>query len=206
MHYFRDTVLFENGLDSEKKKTWEETYMKILKACTLENKGKQLLVKNPPDTARIPDLLRLFPNSKFIFLYRNPFVMFPSIRNFYRSHIMDWGLRDIAIKELEENIFEIYSNLMDRYRRDKHLIPGEQLVEVRFEEFEEQPLAELERIYEHLKLDGFDAAVVNFKNYLHAQKNYQKNKYILSTKEIEKILLHWSEDIRERGYTPEEAI
>lgn len=206
MDYFRNSVLFENGPSGKIHRCWEKTYLKILKACTFSNAGKQLLIKNPPDTARIPHILKIFPDAMFIFLYRNPYVMFPSIKKFYRVYIDDWQLRDICDEDLEDNILQIYRQIMDRYQQDKQLIPGEHLLEVRFEDLEDHPLEELKRIYGHLGLEGFEDSVDNFKDYIDTQRDYQKNRYSLTKQQIERISQEWSEDINRWGYTPEEAV
>jgi hypothetical protein len=206
MDYFRDSVSFEGDTSGGIHQSWERAYLEILKACTLANDGKQLLVKNPPDTARIPSLLKMFPNAKFIFQYRNPYVMFPSIKNFYMAYILDWQLRDIPDEELDENILTIYEQIMERYQRDKQLIPEGHLVEVKFEDFEAHPLEELRRIYEHLGLSGFEDSIPTFLAYIDSQKDYQKNRYSLAPEQIERISQRWSADIQRWGYTPEESV
>jgi hypothetical protein len=206
MDYFHSSVLFENDPSGEIRQLWRQAYTDILRACALANGGKRLLIKNPPDTARIPSLLEMFPNAKFIFLYRNPYVMFPSIRNFYTAYIVDWQLRDIDGDELDENILTIYEQIMGRYQQDKHLIPQDHLVEVKFEDFEKRPVNEMERIYRRLHLPGFEDSVSAFVDYADSQKEYQKNHYSLTPQQVERISRRWSADIRRWGYAPEEAV
>jgi hypothetical protein len=206
MDYFRSSVLFENDPSGKVHQLWKQAYIKILKACTMANRGKRLLIKNPPDTARIPSLVEMFPNAKFVFLYRNPYVMFPSIRNFYTAYIVDWQLRDIGDDELDENILTIYEQIMSRYQQDKQLISQDHLVEVRFEDFEKRPVDEMERIYRRLHLPGFEDSISAFADYADSQKDYEKNHYSLTPQQIERISHHWSADIQRWGYAPEEAV
>ena len=206
MDYFRNSVLFEEDLSGKIHQSWEMAYLVILKACTLSNNGKQLLIKNPPDTARIPSILKMFPNAKFIFLYRNPYVMYPSIKNFYNAYIVDWQLRDISAKELDENILMIYKMMMKRYQHDKQLIPKEHLIEVKFEDFEQYPLDEMKRIYSHLALSGFEDSIHGFLAYINSQKDYQKNHYSLSQTQLETIKQYWSADINRWKYSPKEVV
>jgi hypothetical protein len=206
LDYFRNSVLFEGHSSRAIHLLWEKAYLKILKACTLVNHGKQLLIKNPPDTTRIPSLLKLFPNAKFIFLYRNPYVMFPSIKNFYNAYIVDWQLREISDTELDENILTIYRQIMDRYQRDKQLIPEKNRTEVQFEAFEKQPLREMKNIYQQLNLPGFESAKASFIDYIESQKDYEKNHYSLTPNQIEQISQYWSADIQRWGYIPAGAV
>ncbi len=206
MEYFRRSVLFEEDPLRDIRRQWASAYLNILKAATLVHGGKQLLVKNPPDTARIPALLKLFPDARFIFLYRNPYVMFPSIKNFYQAYIQDWQLREIGPGELDQNIFLIYRQMMKRYQYDKTMIPEGRLVEVKFEHFEHRPLAELERIYSRLGFSGFTEVVSPFQEYVESQKNYQKNRYFLTPQQVNLIEEYWSEDIQRWGYAPGGAV
>ena len=96
--------------------------------------------------------------------------------------------------------------MMDRYQCDKKLIPDGNLIEVKFEEFEKYPVELLEQIYENLKLQGVDQAKSSFLAYAESQKNYQKNKYSLTTDEIQQIANRWKMDIERWNYTPENAV
>jgi len=201
MHYFRGAVLFRDA-PADDVAAWKACYLGVLKAATLACGGRRLVVKNPPDTARIPHLLEMFPRARFIFLYRDPYVMFPSIRNFYTANIRDWQLQDIPEEELRENIFAIYRELMDRYQADKGRIPAGRLAEVRFEDLEERPMQELARIYQALGLPGFEAAEGAFRRYLDSQAGYRKNRYRLDADTVQEISRRWAADIARRGYAP----
>ena len=206
MDYFHNSVTFENDPGGRIQSLWQKAYLKILKSCTLARGGKRLLIKNPPDTARVQALLKMFPQAKFIFLHRNPYVMFPSIKNFYQAYIIDWQLQDINEAALDQNILDIYQGMMDCYQEDKKLIPGGHLVEVKFEDFEKNPLEELRRIYQSLELEGFEDNKPAFQLYIESQQAYQKNKYSLSPEKISRIKKSWSEDIQRWKYSPEGAV
>ncbi|NEQ43497.1 MAG: sulfotransferase [Leptolyngbya sp. SIOISBB] len=82
---FSKSVLL-NDLSETERKHWQRSYLKILKKATFFSEGKQLVIKNPSNTARIAELLKLFPNAKFIHIYRNPYDVYTStMRVFTRS-------------------------------------------------------------------------------------------------------------------------
>ncbi len=199
MHYFSKYVLF-NDAGQKEVDTWKRVYYRVLRAASFACRGRRLVLKNPPDSARIPHILEMFPSAKFIFLYRNPYVMFPSIKNFYSANIRDWQFHDISDRDLEDNIFTIYSELMERYQRDKHLIPVGNLVEVRFEDFEHRPLELLEEIYTRLGLPGFEESRQIFTDYLTGQAGYRKNRYDIGPELVREIRERWGDDISRWGY------
>jgi len=202
MHFFARYVLFRDA-PGDVVKAWKRIYRKVLKAATFSAGGKRLVIKNPADTARIPFLLEMFPNARFIFLFRNPYVMYPSTHNFYTANIRDWQFHGIPDDELKQNIFTIYLELMRAYQRDKHLIPEGNLVEVRFEDFESRPLEELARIYSDLGLPGYQDAERAFRRYVDSQAGYKKNRYRLDPATVKEVSASWSEDIERWGYEPD---
>ena len=67
---FDKYVLFE-GVERKVIAQWQAIYLHFLKKVTFSSDGKRLLLKNPANTGRIPTLLEMFPDAKFIHVYRN---------------------------------------------------------------------------------------------------------------------------------------
>jgi hypothetical protein len=133
----------------------------------------------------------MFPNAKFIHIYRNPYVVFASTKRFYQKTVDAFKLQRISDEEIEGDILWIYKNMMETYFKERELIPKENLIEVKFEDLETQPLVELERIYKDLRIEGFNKAVPLFCSYLDSQHGYKKNFYKFSRKMIEKVKSYW---------------
>ena len=64
---------------------WKQEFVFLLKKISLANHNKQLVLKSPPNTARIKLLLSLFPNAKFIFIHRNPYEVYVSNKQVLES-------------------------------------------------------------------------------------------------------------------------
>ncbi|MFX1279356.1 MAG: sulfotransferase [Promethearchaeota archaeon] len=170
---------------------WQKAYLYLLKKTTLTVKGKQLILKNPANTARIGLLLKLFPDAKFIHIYRNPYVVFVSMKNFYESTIRQFMLQEVSVSEIEKFILIIYKDMMEKYFREKELIPKENLIEIKFEDLEKDPISILESIYKHLRLKGFSRVRNQFEKYLLLIKNYQKNIYNFTKEKISLVQEYW---------------
>ncbi|MHA1915375.1 MAG: sulfotransferase family protein, partial [Promethearchaeota archaeon] len=115
---------------------WQKGYTYLLKSSTLNMKGRRLVLKNPANTARINFLLDLFPNAKFIHIYRNPYTIYLSTRHFYRNTMEKFMFQHISGNIIIESIFKIYKDMMETYFNEKKLIPSGNLVEVKFEDLE----------------------------------------------------------------------
>ena len=180
---------------------WRRIYDFLLKKATYFMKGKRLVLKNPVNTARIKFLLDLYPNAKFIHIYRNPYEVYASTRHFYKTTVEAFMLQHISDKEIEDNILEIYSKMMHSYFTESKLIPKGNLVEIKFEDLEEDPIFQLQRIYDALDLNGYEQAESKFLNYINSIQSYKKNKFNFSATLTDKVKKHWDFTIEKWGYS-----
>ncbi|HXH19381.1 MAG TPA: sulfotransferase [Chitinophagales bacterium] len=188
------------GVESSVISRWKSDYIRLVKKALLYTKRERFISKNPPHTGRIKLLLEMFPDARFIHIYRNPVTVFISTKKLAEATMPAIQFQDISNEEVEENILWIYERMMKGYLRDKKLISKENLVEICFEKFEKNTLRELERIYESLRLKGFDAAKPKMVHYIESQKSYEKNKYNIPRTVIEKITSRWKFAMEEWNY------
>lgn len=204
--YFHDYLLLD-GLNTEQIAQWKSTYQDLVKTAMLNTKSNNIVLKNPPSTGRIKTILEVFPNAKFIHIYRNPVIVFLSTMRFFKKTMPALQLQHISKEEFIENIFSVYLKLMDRYEQVKSLIPEGNLIEIKFETFEKNPLENLKQIYEGLNLNGFETAAPHFRNYLETQKKFKKNKNKISQKLLNEILDKWGHYMHKYEYkTPENIL
>jgi hypothetical protein len=200
MEYFFKYIRFKN-ISLRVLEQWKRVYYYLIKKATLNMEGKQMVLKNPANTARIKLLLDLFPNAKFIHLYRNPYTVYASMRNFYKETIEGFMLQKVPNKEIENNIFELYKHVMASYFKEKTLIPNGNLIELKFEDFEKDAINELDLLYSELKLAGFENAKQNFLSYMHSLRNYKKNEYALTEDTINAVRRKWHFTIKKWDYS-----
>ncbi|MGB8688990.1 MAG: sulfotransferase [Microcoleus sp.] len=196
---FQQVVLFED--DNEQiKNQWKTAYTDVLKRIFLSKNGKRLLLKNPVNTARINILLEIFPDAKFIYLYRNPYTVYTSMSQLYKRILPLSRLQNITEVELEANIIFIYQQMMQKYLVDKNHIPPENLIEIRYEDFIGNEILYLKRIYNQFNLSDFEQSESEFKKYIDSQVKYKTNKYTLDEETITKITEEWRFTIEKWQY------
>lgn len=183
------SVLFqgEPGLAEE----WKRTYDWLLRRLTVYHEGKRLCLKNPPNTARIAQLLELYPDARFIHIYRNPYVVYPSMMNMWTRLASLWGLQPYDPAEAEKNVVYYYQTVMQRYFEDCKLIPAGRLTEMRFEDLESDPLGELTRAYRELSLEGAETALPRMQEYLASLGTYRKNEYKFDEAAVKRVEDAW---------------
>jgi len=173
-YFFESYITFFCNLPESTIAEWKQIYLTVLRKATLQAGGKRLVIKNCADSARIKTLLELFPQAKFIHIYRNPYDIFRSTQHLYRVVMERAQLQEISPDELEDWVLRFYSQLMQKFLADKALIPAGNLVEVKYEDLEQAPLDQLRKVYDILSLPGFAEAEPAFRAYLDSIADYKK--------------------------------
>ena len=196
---FRKYVLFE-GISDQELREWRTAYLGVLRKATLHAGGKRLVLKNPVNTARLKHLLELFPDAKFIHIYRNPYTVFRSTQRLHRAALDMVSFQEVSDAAIETNVLTFYHDMMRRFFRDKDLIPAGNFAEVRFEDFEQRPMTELARVYESLGLPGWGEACSPMEEYLATQAGYKKNHCDLTQDCYAKVERYWQFAVEAWGY------
>ena len=175
--YYLDQA-FVDELPLGPRRSWDKVYTYLLKKQTFLCKDKQLILKSPDSTCHAAELLRLFPDGKFINIYRNPYNVIPSTINMFNKLFAQQALQDPPDADVvEKTVLTLFKRTYQKLFTELEQFPPEQLIEVRYEDFEQQPIAYMRSFYEHLGLHGFESALPLFQDYVNAQKDYQKNHF-----------------------------
>ena len=178
---------------------WKRRFVWFLKCLTYQAR-KRIVLKSPPHTARIRTLVELFPRAKFIHIYRDPFVVFPSTVNLWKRLYEDQGLQLPRYAGLEEHVFETFNRMYAALERDREILGRGQLAEVSYEELVADPIGQVGRIYEELGLGGFEKVLPALESFVAGQKEYKKNRYAMAPELRDQITRRWSRYIEKYGY------
>ena len=179
----RNMELYNNYVDmkdisKEKIEEFKKIYMYYVKKLTLYYNGKQLVLKNPSNTSRIKILLDMFPDAKFIHIYRNPYHVFLSMKRNIEKEMTLYCLQKPWDEEtFEKSMVNLYNRMHAKYFEEKKLIPPGNLVEIRYEDFLVNPLEKMEKIYDQLEIAGFEENKKRFEEYIKSQSKVKVSKY-----------------------------
>ena len=189
-----------SGLSHAQKQAWKRTLYRFVQTITYKD-PRRIVLKSPPHTARIPILLELFPNARFVHITRDPYVLYASTLNLWKMLAKRHGLQTLRHPELfEEKVLREYRIIHERYEEAKAMIPAGRLVEVRYEEFVKDMLTGTEAIYDGLNLGHFAQMKPKLVEYLAKHKSYETNKYPLSDADRARVKERWGDIIIKLGY------
>jgi hypothetical protein len=200
MEFFNNILLLENG-SRELADKWKKKYLHVLKKITLYHQGKQLVLKNQDNTAKIKLILDMFPDAKFVYITRNPYHQYLSMIKFTKKVLPRYCIqKPPKLKEVEESILSLYDRMFKKYQQEKGLVPAGNLVEIKYEELIANPLSKMKEIYTKLGLAGFADSEVVLKSFIEDQKEVKLSNYSIDPEFKERVWKRWNDAFEKFGY------
>jgi len=195
-----DRYVTELGAQADELAQWQAAYMEVLKKATLLNHGKRLVLKTPTHTGRVGLLHTMFPGAKYVYIMRNPYRVYQSMRNMYRQILPGQTFQDFTWEAIDDWIIHAYKALLTAYLDQRALIPPQDLIEIRFEDLDTHPMDCMRDIYQQLQLGDFNQVAAQLQAYLDGLDNYQKNSFDLPDDVIARVNQHWGFAFEAFGY------
>jgi omega-hydroxy-beta-dihydromenaquinone-9 sulfotransferase len=182
--FLHDLIVFmENEKISVK---WKNAFS-LFASKLVYNNDSIALFKNPFHSFRIKELKELFPNAKFIHIYRNPVDVIPSTIKMWnivgRQNLLSGKWTDVSY----ESAINMYNSLWLALKEQVKEIDKNSFAEIRFEELEENTVESIKQLYNKLNLKYSVEFDNNIKDFLLSLKSYEKNKHILDKEIIDLI-------------------
>ena len=178
---------------------WKKSLVRFLKQLTYKD-PRRLVLKSPPHTCRIEALLQLFPDAQFVHIVRDPYVVFPSTVNLWKTLAQKHGLQPPHGAGMEEYVFSTFNRVYAGLERGRKLIDPARFYELRYEDLIQDPVGELAKLYGHLNLGGFEDYLPRLQAYLATIRGYETNRYQLRPEQRIEISRRWGTVIRQYGY------
>lgn len=204
-NYAQRYLFFEGGRPAELA-GWKRDYRRVLRKASLHAGGRRLVLKNPPNTARLRVLAEMFPDARFVHIYRNPYAVFVSTRHMWQKMAAQSALQQHDPARLDDDILWLYAEMMRRFEADRAALPANRLVELSCETLEADPVAAAAEIYRALDLPGFAAAEPALSAFAQKQRTFEKNRFSLEPALVEKVSAACGPLIAKWGYTAPPAV
>jgi len=183
---------------------WKSAFLLFLRQLTHKD-PRRLVLKSPTHSCRIPTLLELFPDARFVLIVRDPYDVFPSTVTLWKTLYTTHGLQTPRFAALEEYVFSTFTHFHERLEKGKKLVRADRFHEVRYEDLLRDPLREMALLYERLELGEFEGVQPRLEQYFAAHAGYQTNRYGPLPPDLEaQIRQRWDAAIRQYGYQRED--
>ncbi len=191
----------QKGLTPSELEEWKAALTLLMKKVTLKT-GKPVVLKSPSHTFRTKLLLEMFPDAKFVYIYRNPYAVIKSSVHFRKTIFEENALGRNQTEDMSEEVMTIYENCFRTYERDRLLVPDGNLHEVCFEELEADPLGQMQKMYSTLGLSGFEGLKAVLEPQVDTLRKYKKNKFEDDPEVMQRIYQRVKFAFDRYGYPP----
>jgi hypothetical protein len=158
----------------------ERALLAFVKKIGMRQPGRRIVLKNPLSAVCIESLARLFPQSQFIHIYRDPRAVIPSTMHLWRVLLRDNALRGPLKEPTLDETITVFDTVMHRIDAALATLPPQRQCAVRFEDFELNPKAELGALYAGCGFAWTAETEAGVNAFMAAHAGYRKNAYTLS--------------------------
>lgn len=200
MQILNETVLFTKRKSKHLSK-WQKQFDFFLKKLSYKHPGKMLLLKSPANTARIKEILQLYPDAQFIHIRRNPYSVYQSNTNLYEKILPLLSFHKPKNEAVENFIFDSYELMHKKFLNDRKLLSKQQLYEMSYEDFIQHPIKLLQQAYLQLKLGDASVVIPHWMQEIKRTDDYKTNTYQHPDSEtMKRIEKQWKFMFDEYGY------
>ena len=180
---------------------WRSKFAWFIKALTLRHDQKQLVLKSPPHTGRVAELLRMFPQAKFIHMVRDPRKLYVSTLRLWKSLCDVQGMQPLEDDtQMRAFIWDCLNRMYAAFEAARAQVPAGNLIDVRYEDLIAQPEATVQAIYEQLGLGDFERVRPLVAERFANDREYKVNEHNIDPELEREVLSRWGSYAQRYGY------
>ena len=185
--------------DEAERRRWIDGMVWFMRRLAWRDR-RRMVLKSPTHTARLRTLAEAFPGAQFIHIVRDPYTVFASTVHTWKQLWESLAFHSPHFDGIEEYVLATFERMYLSFERARPTIPQEQFYELRYEDLVREPVAEMEKAYDHLRLNNFTAARPKLEAYFAKRRDYRTNRHEISADLRAAIAKRWSGYIRRYGY------
>ncbi len=197
---FDHDLLDGRNLSSKQADELKKSLDYFLRVLTIQHE-KRLVLKSPPHTGRLAQLAEWYPDAKFVHMSRNPEKLVPSTIRLWKllDKFQAFQVARYDDEQLRNYVFDCERLMYDAYFAAREALPKERLVEVKCEQLVAQPVAEVEKIYDALRLGDSSDVRPAVESYF-GDREYRPNQHSVDGSDSAAIREHWARYNEAFGY------
>jgi hypothetical protein len=195
-----ETELYFERLSERHRKRWEKEYKSLINRAMINTGGERYVSKNPCNIFRIRTLINLFPEARFIFIYRNPYIVVESLCRFVNAILPGSELQHLEGGIPREYFARLYKDSLNEYMDARQCINPDNLLEIRYEEFKERPIEFLSDIYKRFNIPGIENILPVMEAYVADNNPDTRTTYQIAQETYHLVNEYAGDIVRKLGY------
>jgi hypothetical protein len=167
-------ALLLEGVTRDELEEWKKACLYLIKTSMLRTGGSVFISKNPPNAFRIPLLLEMFPEARFINIFRDREETLNSFMRFLTEVIAGIGMQKYDPTAFRESLEKLYDVYFEVYHKNKGLIPPENLIEMDYQELLKDKKGVAEMIIDRFIPSRKEEAMMRVRSFLGDMDSFYK--------------------------------
>jgi hypothetical protein len=157
-------------------------HKKFYQALELNGKPTRWLLKDPSHIGHIPEILKEYPNAKFIHIHRDPIESVGSFCSLTKNVRLAFS-KKINTHGIGETVIDFWNHNLKKGMSDRKSLSNNQIVDIQYSKFIKNPLGHIKDIYIQLNLGMSIATENKIQDYLLKDKQITKSSHNYSLSE-----------------------
>jgi hypothetical protein len=172
----------------------------MITKAVLNTGGSRYIGKNPCNLTRLGLLKQMYPDAKFIFIHRDPYQVVESLYRFILSIFPGTQLQDVPADFSREKMVILYEKIISAYLEERKILAPSDLIEIKMDEFLEDKVGHIKKIYEIFDLGDFNKALPGIESYLASNQYVRNESYEADPETITLVNKYASHIVKELSY------
>ena len=138
--------------DSAARASWRAAHMQFAKTLVAKYPQQRILLKNPANSARVDDLMAMYPKALFVRIDREREAVLKSFQRMMDLSIAQFSLQGSAEPFSRAEAEALYERVIAKLDADWAAVPEERKTQLTYDTLTADPVDAVRRIYKTLKL------------------------------------------------------
>ena len=157
-------------------------HKRFYQALELNGKPIRWLLKDPSHIGHIPQILKEYPNAKFIHIHRDPVESVGSFCSLTKNVRLAFS-KKVDTHNIGETVIDFWNHNLTKGMLDRKSLANNQIVDIQYSEFVKNPLELIKNTYMQLNFDMNIETENKIQNYLLKDKEVKKSQHTYSLNE-----------------------
>ena len=158
-------------------------HKRFFQALELNGKPKRWLLKDPSHIGHLPEILKTYPNAKFIHIHRDPTDSVGSFCSLTKN-VRSAFSRKVNTNDIGKTVIDFWNHNLNKGMEDRRHLSSNQIIDINYHDFIQSPLNQIKNVYLQL---GFDMTIEtenNIESYLSQNQDNAKSDHQYSLDEF----------------------
>lgn len=160
-----------------------EWHKRFLQCLEVQEKPKRWLLKDPCHLEHIPEILKAYPDARFIHIKRDPSETIPSICSLTAT-VRSGFSSSIDKNLIGSDTLNFWKNVLVKYANTKDAVDSSKLIDVTYEDLITDPIGMTKMIYKNFNFDLDIKTENSMVDYLSKSSSAHKNKHAYTPEEF----------------------